>query len=79
MESNNSDKVMNNNKRFLAGLSTEMAFVIKIIDHSPFQDKKLFLENIASSNFNWMTFLQLSKKHHLTALLAEKIEQYSLN
>ena len=79
MESNNSDKVMNNNKRFLAGLSTEMAFVIKIIDHSPFQDKKLFLENIASSNFNWMTFLQLSKKHHLTALLAEKIEQYSFD
>lgn len=79
MGNKSSDIILTDNKDFLEELSSEMAFIIKILDQSPFQDKKTYLENIASSEFNWITFLELSKKHHLTALLAQKIDQYDID
>ena len=63
----------------LNNINPEMFFMINLISHSPQNEKILSLKKINETNFNWLTFLELAKKHHLTTYLAQKIEELDID
>ena len=65
--------------RFLSHLSPEMAFLVTIIDCSSHEEKKKKLDTFSNVKLDWMLFLKLAQKHHLTAFIGRKIDEHQID